>query len=62
LCGHKDRSCICWIETGDKQVIAPELVLDATEQIVQIRRRTTTNYGGQKYYADKQWKTLGFQA
>jgi hypothetical protein len=31
LCGHRERSCVGWIKAGNKQVIAPQLVLEATE-------------------------------
>nr|GEU85137.1 retrovirus-related Pol polyprotein from transposon TNT 1-94 [Tanacetum cinerariifolium] len=37
LYGRKCRSPVCWSEVGDSQLTSPELILDTTEKIVQIK-------------------------
>ena len=39
LYGKKCRSPLCWAEVGDGQITGPELVLETSEKIVQIRNR-----------------------
>ncbi|GKB05164.1 putative reverse transcriptase domain-containing protein [Tanacetum coccineum] len=37
LNGRKCRSPVCWAEVGDVQLTGPEIILETTEKIVQIR-------------------------
>ena len=60
LYGRKCRSPVCWAEVGDSQITGPELVLEATEKIVQIRNRMEAAIDRQKSYADKRRKPLAF--
>ena len=52
LYGRKCRSPLCWAEVGDSQITGPELVVDTTEKIAQIRQRMATARDRQKSYAD----------
>ncbi|KAI3814135.1 hypothetical protein L1987_18882 [Smallanthus sonchifolius] len=61
LYGRKCRSPICWAEVGDSQLTGPELVLETSENIVQIRNRMAAARDRQKSYADKRRKPLEFQ-
>ncbi|KAI3825066.1 hypothetical protein L1987_06542 [Smallanthus sonchifolius] len=59
--GWKCRSPICWAEVGDSQLTGPELVLETSEKIVQIRNRMVAARDRQNNYADKHRKPLEFQ-
>ena len=48
-------------EVGDSQITGPELVVDTTEKIAQIRQRMAAARDRQKSYADKRRKPLEFQ-
>uniref|UniRef100_A0A251V6N1 Putative reverse transcriptase domain, Ribonuclease H-like domain protein n=1 Tax=Helianthus annuus TaxID=4232 RepID=A0A251V6N1_HELAN len=61
LYGRKYRSPLCWAEVGDSQITGPEIVVDATEKIAQIRQRMAAARDRQKAYADKRSKPLEFQ-
>ncbi|KAJ0810087.1 putative nucleotidyltransferase, Ribonuclease H [Helianthus annuus] len=61
LCGRKCRSPLCWAETGDKQLIGPDLVQETTDTIIQIRDRIKAARDRQKSYADKWRKPLAFE-
>ncbi|KAJ0946800.1 putative nucleotidyltransferase, Ribonuclease H [Helianthus annuus] len=61
LYGRRCRSPLCWAEVGDSQVTGPELVVDTTEKIAQIRQRMAAARDRQKSYADKRRKPLEFQ-
>ncbi|KAM0046481.1 putative nucleotidyltransferase, Ribonuclease H [Helianthus debilis subsp. tardiflorus] len=61
LYGRKCRSPLCWAEVGDSQVTGPEIVVDATEKIAQIRQRMAAARDRQKAYADKRKRPLEFQ-
>ena len=61
LYGRKCRSPLCWAEVGDSQITGPELVLETSEKIVQIRNRMAAARDRQKSYADKRRKPLEFQ-
>lgn len=61
LYGRKCRSPVCWAEVGDSQPTGPELILETTEKVVQIRERLQAERDRQKSYADKRRKPLEFQ-
>ncbi|GJY73546.1 putative reverse transcriptase domain-containing protein [Tanacetum coccineum] len=61
LYGRKCRSPVCWSEVGDSQLTGPELILDTTEKIVQIKNRLLVARSRQKSYADKRLKPLEFK-
>ncbi|GJZ48910.1 putative reverse transcriptase domain-containing protein [Tanacetum coccineum] len=46
--GHKCRSPICWAEVGDSQLTGPEIILEKTEKIVQIKSRIQTAHDHQR--------------
>ncbi|KAM0053816.1 putative nucleotidyltransferase, Ribonuclease H [Helianthus debilis subsp. tardiflorus] len=61
LYGRKCRSPLCSAEVGDSQITGPEMVVDTTEKIAQIRQRMAAARDRQKGYADKRRKPLEFQ-
>ncbi|KAF5781372.1 putative nucleotidyltransferase, Ribonuclease H [Helianthus annuus] len=61
LYGRKCRSPLYWAEVGDSQITGPELIVDTTEKIAQIRQRMAAARDRQKDYADKRRKPLEFQ-
>ncbi|KAI3695057.1 hypothetical protein L1987_78045 [Smallanthus sonchifolius] len=61
LYGWKCRSPICWAEVGDSKLRGPELVLETSEKIVQIRNCMVAARDRQNSYADKRRKPLKFQ-
>ncbi|KAI3804332.1 hypothetical protein L1987_25792 [Smallanthus sonchifolius] len=60
LYGRKCRTPICWSEIGENQLSGPEIVLETTEKVIQIRDRLKAARGRQKSYADKRRKPLEF--
>ncbi|KAJ0806053.1 putative nucleotidyltransferase, Ribonuclease H [Helianthus annuus] len=48
LYGRKCRSPLCWVEVGDSQITGPELVVDTTKKIAQIRQRMAAARDRQK--------------
>lgn len=62
LYGRKCRSPVSWAEVGDSQLTGPELILETTEKVTQIRDRLQAARDRQKSYADKRRKPLEFQA
>ncbi|KAI3675983.1 hypothetical protein L1987_85579 [Smallanthus sonchifolius] len=61
LYGWKCRSPICWAEVRDSQLTGPELVLETSEKIVQIRNHMAAARDRKKSYADKCRKPIEFQ-
>ncbi|GKB25482.1 putative reverse transcriptase domain-containing protein [Tanacetum coccineum] len=57
---RKCRSPIMWAEVREGQLIGPELVLETTENISQIKDRPKVACDCQKSYADKRRKPLEF--
>ncbi|GJU55177.1 putative reverse transcriptase domain-containing protein [Tanacetum coccineum] len=60
LYGRKCRSPILWVEVREGQLIGPELVLETTKKISQIKDRLKAVRDRQKSYADKRRKPLEF--
>ncbi|GJY14925.1 putative reverse transcriptase domain-containing protein [Tanacetum coccineum] len=61
LYGRKCRSPVCWAEVEEAQLTDPELILETTEKIVQIKQRIQAARNRQKSYADLRRKPLEFQ-
>ncbi|KAL5549931.1 hypothetical protein UlMin_000107 [Ulmus minor] len=61
LYGRKCRSPIHWLETGEKQIVAPDFIETTTEAVKKIRERMETAQSRQKSYADKKRRPLEFQ-
>ncbi|KAD5508448.1 hypothetical protein E3N88_16151 [Mikania micrantha] len=61
LYGRKCRTPICWFEVGEGQLTGPELILDTTDKVNQIRERLKAAQDRQKSYADKRRKPLEFE-
>ncbi|WRX08485.1 Integrase zinc-binding domain - like 4 [Theobroma cacao] len=60
LYGRRCRSPIGWLEVGERKLLGPELVQDATEKIHMIRQRMLIAQSRQKSYADNRWRDLEF--
>ncbi|MCG5051316.1 hypothetical protein L2164_21880, partial [Pectobacterium brasiliense] len=58
LYGRKYKTPVCWAEVGEAQLSRPEIVLETTDKIVQIRDRLKVARDRQKSYADKRRKPL----
>ncbi|GJX04552.1 putative reverse transcriptase domain-containing protein [Tanacetum coccineum] len=52
LYGRKCRSPVCWAEVGDVQLTRPEIILETTKKIVQIRQRLQAARDRQRSYAN----------
>ena len=61
LYGRKCQSPLCWYETGEQNLLRPELVEQTTEQIKKIRSKILAAQSRQKSYADVRRKPLEFQ-
>ena len=60
LYGRPCRSPSCWLETGEKLVLGPDFIRDATEKIDLIRHRMKEAQNRQKSYADNRRRNLEF--
>ncbi|GJY93168.1 putative reverse transcriptase domain-containing protein [Tanacetum coccineum] len=61
LYGRKCRSPVCWSEVGDVQLMRPEMILETTKMIVQIKNRLLATCSRQKSYAGVRRKPLEFE-
>ncbi|GJV48554.1 putative reverse transcriptase domain-containing protein [Tanacetum coccineum] len=52
LYDRKCRSPVCWAEVGDVQLTRPEIILETTKKIVQIRQRLQAARDRQRSYAN----------
>nr|GEX71183.1 hypothetical protein [Tanacetum cinerariifolium] len=52
LYGRKCRSLVCWAEAGQVQLTSPEMVLETTEKVIQIKQRMQAAHDRQKSYVD----------
>ncbi|GKA55599.1 putative reverse transcriptase domain-containing protein [Tanacetum coccineum] len=50
-----------WSEVGEVQLTGPEIVLETTEKIIQIKQRIQAAHDRQKSYADLKHKPMEFQ-
>ena len=60
LYGRKCRSTLRWYEVGERQMLGPDLVEDATQKIITIRERLLTAQSKQKSYVDHRRRDLEF--
>ncbi|WRX07784.1 Integrase zinc-binding domain - like 1 [Theobroma cacao] len=61
LYGRRCKSPIGWLEVGERKLLGPELVEDATEKIRMTRQKMLTTQSRQKSYAENRWRDLEFQ-
>nr|GEV04697.1 hypothetical protein [Tanacetum cinerariifolium] len=61
LSGRKCRSPVCMAEVGEVQLLAPEIVQEKTEKIIQNKQRIQVAHDQKKSYADLKRKTTEFQ-
>ena len=53
LCGRPGNSPACWLETGDKLVLGPEMIRETSDCIEIVWQRMKDAQDRQKSYADK---------
>ena len=56
LYGRSCNSPACWLETGDKLVLGPEMIRETSDCIEIVRQRMKAAQDRQKSYADKRRK------
>jgi hypothetical protein len=61
LYGRRCRTPICWVETGEKKLLPPDLVRETEEKVRVIRERLKTAQSRQKSYADKGRRDIQYQ-
>ena len=61
LYGRRCRTPVCWVETGEKLLLGPELVQETTNRIKLLKEKLKTAQDRQKSYADRRRKPLEFQ-
>lgn len=61
LYGRKCRTPLSWVETGERQVLGPQLVDQATEKVRLIRDRLKAALDRQQKYYDSKHKKVEFE-
>jgi hypothetical protein len=61
LYGRKCRSPVCWYETGEKNILGPDLVEEKQDVVRIIRERLKTAQSRQKSYADRKRRDMEFE-
>ena len=61
LYGRPCKSPACWIETGDRLILGPEVIMEASRKVEEIRTRMKTAQDRQKSYADRRRRELEFE-
>ena len=54
------KSPACWIESGDRLVLGPEIIMEASEKVEEIRKKIKMAQVRQKSYADRRRRDLEF--
>ena len=60
LYGRRCHTPLCWSEVGERQILGPELVQQASEGVALIRDRLRIAQSRQKSYADTRRRELEF--
>ena len=60
LYGRPCRSPACWIEAGDRLVLGPDMIKEATEKVDSIRKKLRTAQSRQKSYYDRRRRDSKF--
>ncbi|GKV13749.1 hypothetical protein SLEP1_g24732 [Rubroshorea leprosula] len=60
LYGRRCRSPICWTDVGERNLLGPELIQQATEKVHLIREHLRVAQSRQKSYADNRRRDLEF--
>ena len=61
LYGRKYRSRLCWDEIGKRELTGPEIIQDAAEKVILIKRRLETAASRQKSYTGPKHRDVQFQ-
>ncbi|GKB79866.1 putative reverse transcriptase domain-containing protein [Tanacetum coccineum] len=61
LYGRKCRSLVLWAKIGERRLIGPKLVQEATDRVVLIKEKLKAARDRQKSYADNRRKPLEFE-
>jgi len=59
--GRLCKSPTCWIESGDRLVLGPEMILEASSKVEDIKKMMKAAQDRQKSYADRHRRNLEFQ-
>ena len=60
LYGRSCKSPSCWIESGERLVLGPDMILKASEKVEEIRRKIRIAQDRQKKYVDRRRRDLEF--
>ena len=60
LYGRPCKSPACWIETGDRLVLGPDMIREASKKVDMIRKKLKEAQSRQKSYADWRRRNLEF--
>ena len=60
LYGRPCRSLACWVESGNRLVLGPDMVREASDKVDLIKKRLLTAQSRQKSYADQRRRNLEF--
>ena len=60
LYGRPCRSPSCWIESGNRLVLGPDVILEASDKVEEIKKRSRAAQDRQKKYADRCRRNLEF--
>ena len=60
LYGQSCNSPSCWIESGDRLVLGPDMIMEASEKVEEIRKKMKIAQDRQKKYADRRRRDLEF--
>ena len=61
LYGRPCKAPACWVESGNKLVLGPDMILEATAKVELVKLRMKEAQDRQKSYADKRRRDLVFE-
>ena len=61
LYGRPCKAPACWIESGDKLILGPDMIREATEKVELVKLRMREAQDRQKSYADQRRRDLVFE-
>nr|CAD1822841.1 unnamed protein product [Ananas comosus var. bracteatus] len=61
LYGRRCRSPLFWSDVGERRTLGPEILLEAEEKVIVVRRHLLTAESRQRSYADTSRRDLEFQ-
>ena len=61
LYGRRCRTLLCWYESGESDLLRPEVVQETIEKVKMIQEKMKASQSRQKSYHDKRRKDIEFQ-